>query len=135
MVDLPAPDGPTTATVLPAGTREADAFEHDAFGIIGEDHIVEADLAARDRQRRRAGLVLDLLRAGAAAEHGFHVHQPLGDFAIDRAQQVQRHKELDHQRIGHHQVADGHRPFFTPTAASTIIATTPTAPAIAPGRC
>ena len=64
-MDLPAPDGPTSATVLPAGDREADVVEHALVGDVrvGERDVLEPDaladgaehLGARpvDRLRRR----------------------------------------------------------------------------------
>ena len=73
---------------------EADALEHHALRIVGEHDIVETDLAARDFERLGARLVRHFLRLMQQAEHGVHVHQRLRDFAIDRAQQIERHIKL-----------------------------------------
>ena len=39
MVDLPAPDGPTTATVFPAGTVKLTPFSTIRVRLVGEHHI------------------------------------------------------------------------------------------------
>ena len=106
MVDLPAPDGPTTASVLPAGTVKVTALQHDAFGIVAEHDILEADLAAAHDQRLGARPVLDLLRPVEQAEHRLHIDQPLRDLAIDRAEKVEGLVKLDQDRVGRDERAD-----------------------------
>jgi hypothetical protein len=46
MVDLPDPEGPTSASVSPGATRKDTPFQDRPRGIVGEAHIVEHDLAA-----------------------------------------------------------------------------------------
>ena len=55
MVDLPAPVGPTKATVSPGLDRQVDVLEHRAAGHVGERHVLEGDrpLDRRAARRRR----------------------------------------------------------------------------------
>ena len=107
----PTPDGPTTATVLPAGISKLDAVQDLAVGVVAEAHV------ARSAPRRRAtasgsapGRVGDLAVLAEQREHLLHVDQRLLDLAVDHAEEVERDVELDHQRVDQHQVAERHRP-------------------------
>jgi hypothetical protein len=87
---------------------EADALQDRAVVVVGKNHVLEFDVALRDDQRLRIGLVLHLLRPSQQAEHHLHVDEALGDVAVDGAQEVQRNEQLYHQRVHHHHVADRH---------------------------
>ena len=56
IVDLPAPDAPTSATVRPAGTVSETPSSATAAGSIAEAHPVEADFAAGDGSGRAPGM-------------------------------------------------------------------------------
>ena len=54
-VDLPLPERPTMATVLPAGTRERHRMQHTALlGRVFETHVAELH-GASDASERAAG--------------------------------------------------------------------------------
>ena len=93
---MPAPDGPTMATVLPGRHLEGDALQDRPRGIVGEVHVLEADGGGAHVERVGARLVLDLGIALQHVEHGFDVDDRLLDLAIDHAHEVQRLVELDH---------------------------------------
>jgi hypothetical protein len=107
MVDLPAPVGPTIASVRPGGTVK-DALQDLAVRAVAEADILEADLARAARERRRAGRVAHLGRDLEQAEHLLHVRQALLDLAIGEAEDVQRQIELDQVGVDHHEVAHRH---------------------------
>ncbi len=73
MVDLPAPEGPTMASVLPGGTSKLMPFQNLAVGIIGKMHIVEAQMAPGNGQRLRAWPVGDLRVLAENIEHHFEI--------------------------------------------------------------
>ena len=51
-VDLPPPDGPTSAVILPGSAHEGHAADDDLAGSIAEPHVVELDARLGDLQRR-----------------------------------------------------------------------------------
>ncbi len=85
---------------------EADAFEDDAFRLIGEGDVLEADVAAGHLQRTGAGGVLDLRRARNNREHVLDVGHRLLDLAIEHAHEIERLVELDHHGVDQHEIAD-----------------------------
>ena len=46
MVDLPAPDGPTMAQLVPAGMSRSSPFQNFAPLVVAEIDVFEADVAA-----------------------------------------------------------------------------------------
>jgi hypothetical protein len=108
MVDLPEPEGPTSASVSPGATRK-ETLQDRPRGIVGEAHRVEHHLATGDVELRRAGLVGHLARLFQQVEHLAHVHQRLPDLAIDRAEEIERHGDLDHEGVDHDEIAHGQR--------------------------
>ena len=110
MVDLPAPDGPTMATIFPGGNLEAHILQDRSVRVIGEGDILELDLAFADAQRLGAFLVDDLGRLVQQREHRLDIDQALLDLAIDHAHEIERQIELHEDRVDHHEVADGEHP-------------------------
>ena len=55
MVDLPAPDGPTMAQLVPGRNVEVEAFQDLAPGLVAEAQPFEPDPARARPERRRAG--------------------------------------------------------------------------------
>ena len=106
MVDLPAPDGPTIATVRPAGTSKEMPLQDRPRRLVGEVHVLEADRALGDDERRGAGPILDLGLAAEDREHLLDVDHRLLDLAIDHAHEIERLVELDHHGVDHDEVAD-----------------------------
>ena len=102
MVDLPAPDGPTTAQRGPGGMSRSMPFRISRLGVIAEAHVLEPDMAAASTvERRRAGAVDDLGRRVEQVPHRLHVDQALADRAIDPAEHVERAEELHQQAVDH----------------------------------
>ena len=113
MVDLPAPVGPTIASLPAGGDGEVDALQDLAVGPVAEMHVLEphrAGGALRQMrgQRARVGAVRDLPLDTQQAEHLLHVDQALLDLAIDEAEEIQRLVELHQVGVDQHEVADRH---------------------------
>src|SRR6185437_6632504 len=87
---------------------EGDALEDGPSRIVAETHVVEDDLAGADMERLRARRVLHLRGDGEQLEHLFQIGQRLLDVAIDHAEEVERHVELDQIGIHHDEIADRH---------------------------
>ncbi len=87
--------------------RQVQPLEDQPVGVIGEFHPVEDDLAPGYLDRLRVRLVGDLGLDVEQVEHLAHVHQALPDLAVDRAEEVQRHGDLDHVGVDHHELAHG----------------------------
>ena len=90
MVDLPAPDGPTMATIFPAGTSKLTCFRIWPLRIVSERDVLELDLALGDVKRLGARAIEDLGRFLQQSEHRLDVDQPLLDLAIDHAHEIER---------------------------------------------
>ena len=52
IVDLPAPDGPTSAVTVPGAACERHALQDRLARSVGEAHVLEDDLAAHARRAR-----------------------------------------------------------------------------------
>ena len=94
----------------PRRDRERHVEEDLAIGLVAEIDIAEHHGRRPFRQLGRAGLVLHLEVLRHQAEHLVHVGQRLLDLAIDHAEEIERHVELDQEAVDQHQVADGQRP-------------------------
>ena len=110
MVDLPAPVGPTIASLRPAGTVKSMPVQDLAVRTIAEVHALEPHLARRSigqmrRQRRGAGTISDLALDLEQAEHLLHVHQPLLDRHVDHAEEAQRLIKLHQIGVHQHELA------------------------------
>lgn len=77
--------------------------------VVGEIDGVETDLDLAVRQGLRAGRIDDFARRVQQVEHALDVGQRLSDFAIDDAEEVERHVELDQEGVDQHEIADGQR--------------------------
>ena len=60
MVDLPEPDGPTSAVTVPGGETEGNIVQHRFAGLVVEIDVLESDLAAHFADRDRAPRILIL---------------------------------------------------------------------------
>ena len=107
MVDLPAPDGPTMATVLPGRHLEEMPFRIGRVGIVVEArHRRSAPPRRRPTSGARVRLVDDLRGHVEQVEHRLDVDQALLDLAIDEADEIQRDRQLHQQRVDQHEIAD-----------------------------
>ena len=79
---MPAPEGPTIATVWPLGTRKIRSWRIGALGIIGEGDVLENDLALADAQRLAPGRSLISAFDREQAEHLLDIDEALLDLAI-----------------------------------------------------
>ena len=87
---------------------EVDTAQDLTFGVIAELHGLEADLGAFGGQRPRVGGVGDRGFDIEQAEHAGRIGHRFLELAIDEAEEVQWHEQLDHVGVDHHQVADRH---------------------------
>lgn len=87
-MDLPAPEGPTTATVCPAGTSKLIPFM--AAAVIGEMHVLEDDGAGGDDERLGALDVLDLGIDLQQLEHLLDIRSGPGGSHDDETDEVER---------------------------------------------
>jgi hypothetical protein len=94
---LPAPEGPDHRHRRARRDVEIDALQDLAIGIIGERDILEADMARRHHQRRRAGRIDDFGRVSIRSNIAAHVDHALADRAIDPAEHVERAEQLAEQ--------------------------------------
>ena len=78
-------------------------------GVIAKGHVVQLDPARRYLQGARIRGVHHLGGLFQQVEHLAHIHQRLPDLAIDRAEEVQRHGDLDHVGVDHDKVAHRQR--------------------------
>ncbi len=90
----------------PGRHLEGDAAQDRPRRLVGEVHVLEADRALGDDERRRAGPILDLGLAAEEREHLLDVDHRLLDLAIDHAHEIERLVELDHHGVDHDEVAD-----------------------------
>ncbi len=85
---------------------EGNPLEDGAVGIVGKDDILERDGAVDNGEVAGVGGVEDFLRLVQQLEHGLHVDEARRNFAIQRADEVQRDRQLDHDLVDHHEMAD-----------------------------
>ncbi len=65
-------------------------------------------MSLRDLEIRRVRPVLDLYRFFQQAKQALDVRQRLADLAVDETEEIQRHEQLDHVGVDHHQIAQRH---------------------------
>ena len=125
IVVLPAPDGPTIATVAPAGIVERDTVERRPAGAgIGEADIVEADRRAADRRRRPHRAVDDrrllALHGVIAPGRGDRVGELAADLRDLGDRQERGERQQDQQRQGRRRelMLGGEHPAPTTATAS-----------------
>ncbi len=94
---------------LAGGDLEADVVQDRPRRVVREAHVLEAHRAAVHVQHAGVGRVGDLAILLEQREHALEVGQPLLDLAVQHAEEVQRHVQLDQQRVDHHEVAQRHR--------------------------
>ena len=79
------------------------------FGFVSEGHMPKLDIHTRACfQRNRIGRVFDLGGHIQECKHALQVGRALLDFAIEHAQKIQGHVELDHESIDHDQITQSH---------------------------
>ena len=78
--------------------------------VVAEIHRLEVKLSAVNLQRGRAGAVRDLAVDVEQVEHVLHIHQPLPDFTVGKAEEVQRQIQLDQIGLNGDEIADRHLP-------------------------
>jgi len=101
---LPAPDGPTIATVCRPAPRSY-ALQDWPRRLIGEAHVLEANAAARTASGLASPVVISAGRCRML--NMVRCRWSLLDLAIDHAHEVQRLVELDHHGVDHDEIADG----------------------------
>ena len=99
------PRWPHKRNPLPRCHPQRHAFQDGAGRIVRERYVVKHHLAASDHQIARAGFVVHLGRLAQKTKHLAHIHQSLADFAVNRTQKPQRHGDLDHIGVDHHEIA------------------------------
>ena len=121
IVVLPAPDGPTSATVSPGSTRERDVAQDPLARLVAagragrlqrrerdlvarrvaEPHVVELDAALRVDEVDRAGLVGDRRREVEHLEHPLERHER-GEDVDARVRELRERlvhlPDVDHER-------------------------------------
>ena len=100
------PRRPHQRDPLPRPDAERDALQDRTGGVVAELDTIEHDLAAPDPDRDRPLPVDDVGGLAEEVEHLRHVDERLPDLAVDRPEEVERHRDLDHVRVDHHEVAD-----------------------------
>ena len=106
---LAGPRGSDDRHRLARGHGEGDAAQDGALLVIGEAHVIKDDLPLAGHEGFRARAVGNGGVLAQDREHAFNVDEALLDLAVGGADEVERHVELDHQRIDHDEVADGER--------------------------
>ena len=86
---------------------EGDALEDRTLGIVGKLHVLKADSARADLERLGVRCIHNLRLDLQKIEHLLDIRQTLADFAIDEANEVERHGKLEKQRVDEDEVADG----------------------------
>ena len=76
MVDLPAPEAPTNATLFPAGTSRVIRFRAAFFGHIGKTDIFETDVAFNGTQIHRPRFFEDFRFRVQKLEQALRSSQP-----------------------------------------------------------
>ena len=87
---------------------QTDILEYLPARLIGVCYPTENDFTGAQVQLRRIRRVDNLGWRFQQAEQALDISQRLADFAVNKAQKVQRHKQLNHVRVDHHQLTDGH---------------------------
>ena len=100
--------GPDDGDGLARRHLEADIFQDRPVRAIAEADIAEFHGGVGGDEIDRSRAVLDLALDAQQAEHRLHVDQRLLHLAIDEAQEVQRHVELDQIAIHQHEIAYRH---------------------------
>ena len=104
---FPRPRRPHNGHVMPRRHIKANPAQDWARLVIPKRHPVKPDRPARNLQRGRGGLVLDLGGLFQKVEHLAHIHKTLTNFAIDRPKKVQRNGDLHHIGVDHDKIAHG----------------------------
>ena len=93
----------------PGGHGEAHALQDGPCRVVGKLHVVKAQLGlALQLQGHRARCIGHLAGLVHQHEHARQVRQALLDLAVQRAQEVQRDVQLDHEGVDHDEVAQRH---------------------------
>jgi hypothetical protein len=85
---------------------EGDTLQDRPRRIIGEVHVLEGDGTLADANALASG-ASDLGLHLEQIEHLLDIGQTLADFAVDEADEVQRHGELHQHGVDEDEVADG----------------------------
>ena len=110
MVDLPPPDGPTSAVTLPGSATKRQAAEHRLARPVGEVHVGEFDARGRELERRAVvvdgsvgGAVDDVEQDAHADQRGIEIdveaREPLGRL-VGEQERGQEREELARRRAG-----------------------------------
>ncbi len=93
---------------LPGGDLQAHALKNRAAAVVTEMHVFEGDGGRCSGQIHGRLRVLDLRLDIREPKHATDVGQCLFDLPVDEAQEIQRHKQLQHVRVDQHQIAQCH---------------------------
>ena len=83
-VDLPAPEGPTSAVTVPDRRGERDAVEHRLALAVREAHVLEDHVAAQLAERDRAARVVVLAPLAQQLARALEPGERLGQLRADR---------------------------------------------------
>ena len=107
-VDLPAPEGPTSAVTVPEAGGERDALEHRLALAVGEADVLEGHVAAELPERDRAARVVVLAPLAQQLARALEPGERLAQLRADRRDLQQRgHQEPEQHRVGEER-AHGH---------------------------
>ncbi len=93
MVVLPAPEGPTSAVVVPGATRKLTSLRPTERAVCWKPTCSNTSVGALRRARRQVagvGRVGDLRLDRAQVEHLLHVDERLADHAVVDAEDAER---------------------------------------------
>ena len=85
---------------------QAEVLQDRTFGVVTETDVVECYRSAFHFQLLGSRLVRNLVRLAEEVEQIAHIDQRLPDFPIDRAEEIQRNRQLHHVGIDEHEVPD-----------------------------
>ncbi len=106
---LARPGRPHQRHRLPRSRVKRQPLQDRPRGIVAEGDILEHDPPTADLQVRRAGRVRHFGGLFEQAKHLVHIDQRLPDLAVDRAEEIERHGDLHHVGVDHHEVAHRER--------------------------
>ena len=105
-VDLPAPVGPTTAILAPAGTSRSMPVKHRRVGAIAKADAAPGDVAARAPRREAAAAVLEIGLGVEDFKDPARADAGAGDQSPALRDLVDRRVELREVGDEHDQLAD-----------------------------
>ena len=108
------PRRPDQRNPLPRPDPDRNPLQDLAVGVIAKLDAVKHHLARRHLQRGRVWRIDNLGGLAQQTKHLAHIDQSLPDFAVNRAKETQRQRNLHHIGIDHHKIANSEPPRLHP---------------------